>query len=139
MGFTEHFLAVVLNDEDPIGTALRDKHRRQRFEDKPICLFCGYTDPVALTPVSKEWLEARGVNVAGAIENHHVLGIKHDLKFTVPLCLICHREVTEGLRQTGVTMEREPNPRVRLKLMLKALSFFLEHLAVAIRGWAEML
>jgi hypothetical protein len=51
----------------------------------------------------------------------------------------CHRRVTEGLAQTGISMRPEPEPRERVALMLDALALFFEFLVNSLRQWAEYL
>jgi hypothetical protein len=88
-----------------------------------------------LTPVTLDWLEAHQV----LIEEHHVVGKKNDPDFVVPLCLNCHRLVTECLAQAGISMHRDPNPQKRVAVMLEALAVFLDMLAAAVRRWAALL
>jgi hypothetical protein len=123
-------------DNDPIGTAGRRRRRQKRFSvENPVCLFCGEPNLECLSPVTLAWLKAHQV----LLEDHHVVGNKSDPDFVVPLCLNCHRLVTEGLAQAGISMNRESNPQKRVAVMLEALAVFLDMLAAAVRRWAALL
>jgi hypothetical protein len=123
-------------DNDPIATAGRRRRRQKRFLiDNPTCLLCGEPNLECLTPVTLDWLKAHRV----LIEMHHAASEQNDPEFVVPVCLNCHRKVTEGLAQAGVSMRRESNPKTRVAVMLEALAVFLSMLADAVRRWAALL
>jgi hypothetical protein len=123
-------------DNDPIATAGRRRRRQRRFPiDNPACLLCGEPNLECLRPVTLDWLEAHRV----LIEMHHVASEQNDPEFVVAVCLNCHRKVTEGLAQAGVSMRRESNPKTRVAVMLEALAIFLSMLAEAVRRWAGIL
>jgi hypothetical protein len=73
------------------------------------------------------------------LEKHHVFLEALDPDFTVLLCILCHFKVTQGYIQAGIDFDPEPDPRLRVKWMLKALSVFLEMLAKAVSEWSELL
>lgn len=121
-------------DPKPIQTDGRERRRQAKFVcAHPTCLFCGSPDLEALTPVAAGWLKAHG------IELHHVVGQKHDPDLVVPLCLNCHRKVTENLAKAGVSMDRESDTQMRVAMMLEALAVFFEMLIDALRRWASLL
>jgi hypothetical protein len=123
-------------DNDPIGTAGRRRRRQKRFSvENSVCRLCPESHLECLTAVTLDWLEAHQF----LIEEHHVAGKRNDPDFVVPLCLNCHRLVTEGLAQAGIGMHREPNPQKRVAVMLEALAVFLDMLAAAVRRWAALL
>ena len=123
-------------DNDPVGAAGRRRRRQKRFSvENPVCLFCAEPNLECLTPVTLDWLTAHQV----LLEDHHVVSKKNDPEFVVPLCLNCHRKITEGLAQAGFSMHHEPNPRKRVTVMLEALAVFLDLLAAAVRRWAALL
>ncbi len=125
-----------MTDNNPIVTAGRRRRRQKRFGvQNPVCLLCSERNLECLTAVTFDWLEAHQV----LIEEHHVVGKKHDPAFVAALCLNHHRLATEGLMQAGVSMFREPNPRTRVALMLEALAVFLDMLAASVRRWAVIL
>ena len=128
-----------MNDNDPIGTAIRRKRRQIRFgTDHPMCFLCPESNLETLTPVTLGWLEAHGVNVRLIlIEMHHIHGEAHDPELVVPLCLNCHRKVTEDLAREGVSMEPEVDPVRRTVLMLQADATFFERFAASRRRMAE--
>jgi hypothetical protein len=121
-------------DNDPIKTDGRKKRIQDRFgNSKPNCVLCGCPDMEALTPVTLGWLKAHG------IELHHVVEERRDPDFVVPLCLNCHRKVTEGLARAGISASSAREPRELVAQMLEALAVFFEFLIDALRRWAEIL
>ena len=128
-----------MRDNNPIATARRRARHMARFGPGPlICILCGYPDPVALIPVTIRWLEDHGVP-RSLLEGHHVYYRNHDPDTIVPVCRNCHAELTEGTRQAGVNMHPEPNPVLRVALMLEASAVFHEKQADAERQMAKTL
>jgi len=126
-------------DNDPIRTAGRETRRLERLGSGPlVCILCGYTDPVALIPVSKAWLQEHGVP-RSLLEDHPFYGENHDPEATVLICRNCHAVVHEGLLQAGVSLLPEPDPVARVALMLDAEAVFFEALAAAKRRSAKIL
>lgn len=130
-----------MTDRDPIGSAIRRTRRDERLGEGPrVCLLCGYAELEALIPVTLGWLRDHGISdLQRLLEDHHVYGKAHDPEFVVPLCRNCHAEVTEGLRQEGVSMLPEPNPVARVAIALDARAFFCEREAAALRRQAAIL
>jgi hypothetical protein len=128
-------------DQNPIKTDVRRRKRQDRFDcATPRCLFCGYPDIEALTGVTLEWLNSHGSCAPKSLtELHHVVGKKRDADLVVPLCLNCHRGVTEGLAKAGISMHAERESKTLVASMLDALASFLEFLVSALRQWAELL
>lgn len=128
-------------DHNPIKTDVRRRKRQDRFDNAdPRCIFCGYPEIEALTAVTLEWLKSHGSCVPKALtELHHVVGKKHDSDLVVPLCLNCHRLVTEDLARAGISMHPERDSKTLVALMLDALASFFELLVAALRRWAELL
>lgn len=126
-------------DQDPIKTAMREARRQKRFSTEyPICFLCPESDLETLTPVTLGWLEAHGMGVPRIlIELHHHYGEAHDPNLIVPLCLNCHRKVTEGLAKEGVGMKAEVDTVVRTVLMLDADAAFFEKFAASRRRMAD--
>jgi hypothetical protein len=123
-------------DNDPIGTAGRRTRRLKRFPmDNPVCLCCLEPNLECLTPVTLDWLKAHRV----LIELHHVAFRENDPDFVVPLCLNCHRKITEGLAQADIRPQQNSNPIARVALMLDSLAIFLYMEAEAIQCWAKIL
>ncbi len=126
-------------DKDPIKTAVRNVRRNQRLgEGEHSCLLCGYAEPEGLVAVNTQWLESRGVP-RRLLEDHHLVGWKRDGELTALLCRNCHAKATEGLLRAGISMQREPDPKELVAMMLDALAVFFEMLAAAVRRWAQML
>lgn len=126
-------------DQNPIGTAIRRERRRMRFSTEyPVCFLCPESDLETLTSETLGWLEEHGVDVPRVlIEMHHQHGEAHDPELVVPLCLNCHRKVTEGLARAGVSMEPVVDPVARTVLMLHADADFFERFAASRRRMAE--
>jgi len=123
-------------------TARRKALRKGRFGCNDFCLFCGYACLESLTQVSRQWLEARGVQkerLDHLLEKHHVVGEAHDPALLVTLCLNCHREITEGLAREGVSMYPERNIHKLVALVLRGSAVLFEFLASSYRKWASLL
>ncbi len=124
-------------DSDPFKTARRSLRRRARLGAIPrACILCDCIDPVALIPVSKSQLEAKGLP-ATLFEKDHIVGRAHDPEFTFPLCRNCHAIITDERLVVGITMLSEPDDNERAALRLDALALFEETVAEALRRWAE--
>lgn len=121
-------------DRFPNATALREARRIQALGDIPsVCAFCSYEGLVI--PVTVKWLKAHGVPKK-LLEDHHVVGRKHDSKLMIPLCRNCHGECTEGLLREGIDMRFQRDPRERIALTLEAQAAFHENYAKAQRRLA---
>jgi len=123
-------------DVDPSRTARREMRRLARLGSGPlVCICCGYLDPVALIPVTEDWLRGRGVP-STLFEDDHVVGRAHDPKFIIPICRNCHALFTEDRLREGVSMMPEPDQNEREALRLEGLAVFHERTAEAMRRWA---
>jgi hypothetical protein len=123
-------------DKYPIRTAAREMRRLERLGDGPlVCVLCEYVDPVALIPVTEEWLRAKGVP-SSLFEDDHVVGRAHDPKFIFPICRNCHAVLTEDRLRAGVSMRPAPDQNTRDVLRLEGLAVFHEKTAEALRRWA---
>ena len=121
-------------DYFPNATALREARRLQSLGDIPsVCAFCGY-DGLVIT-VTAKWLKAHGVP-RKFLEDHHVVGRKHDPKLIIPLCRNCHGECDEGLLREGIGNRFKRDPRERIALTLEAQAAFYEDFAKAQRRLA---
>ena len=131
-----------MRDQRPMRTARRKALRKGRFGCNDFCLFCGYACLESLTQVSRQWLEARGVQkerLDHLLEKHHVVGEAHDPALLVTLCLNCHREITEGLAREGVSMYPDRNIHKVVALVLRGSAVLFEFLASSYRKWASLL
>ena len=130
-------------DKNPIQTAGRRRRRQERFGMlSPVCILCVYPHLEALAAVKPDWLKQHGIPedvVNRFLEEHHIDGRRHDPELVVPLCLNCHRVVTEGLLQAGVSMRHEKDPIAWLALMMDAEAVFFELFAESQRRKAELL
>jgi hypothetical protein len=116
-------------DRNPVKTAVRSTRRKRRLGNgEHVCLLCGYSEPPALIPVTKKFLE-----------DHHIVGWQRDSELISVLCRNCHALVSEDLLQEAIDMQRETNPNVLVASMLDALAVFLATLAAAVRRWAQIL
>jgi len=121
-------------DRSPNATALREARRIQALGNVPsVCAFCSYEGLVI--SVTAKWLKAHGVPKK-LLEDHHIVGRKHDPRLIIPLCRNCHGECTEGLLREGITMRFERDPHERIALTLEAQAVFHENYAKAQRGLA---
>lgn len=77
------------------------------------CGFCGFQVP-------------EGLRVSALLELHHIAGRNHDAHSVVPLCLNCHAKVHEVLRDVGVDLRRQSDPRdTEMNAALAEFSFVL--------------
>ena len=111
-----------------IRNIVRAERLRRRFGPDDQCLFCGYSNPAALTRIDRRLLH-----------NHHVVFKATDEELTVVLCLNHHAEVHEDLRREGVSMTRPATVPELVANALRALKTFLPKLGDACDRWAEML
>jgi hypothetical protein len=89
----------------PLKQKRREDRRLEKLgSDNPFCLYCGFSMPMVLRPVTREFLE-----------RHHLLGIATDRGLTLALCFNCHALAEEDLLGAGVSKskKRDSNP-VRL-------------------------
>jgi hypothetical protein len=131
-----------VRDQHPIRTARRKTLRKERLGSDDFCLFCGYACLESLTPVSRRWLEQRGIpkdRLNRLLELHHGVGEAHDPDVIIMLCLNCHREITEGLACEGVSMHPETNLLKVITYVLRASAALFESLATSYRKWASRL
>ena len=111
----------------PLRTALRKARRLEALgESEPMCIVCGREDPMQLRPEKRTLLE-----------QHHPLGKSNDPDLTVPLCLNCHAEVTERLRQAGVSMDRQKQPISFASHVFRAFSVHFRLLSEACWKYAR--
>ncbi len=106
----------------------REERRARRLGPDAACIICGAKTPEALTTVERTMLEA-----------HHVGGRAHDDALTVPVCLNCHRVLTEGQNATGVDFAPRETMLARLAAILRAVGVFLCQLGERCQAWAEWL
>ena len=125
-----------MRDVDPIRTAGREKCRRDRLGDSPMCLLCGRTNPIGLTPVPLARVP-RSARAMSLFENHHVTGKVNDPDFTVCLCRFCHALITDGIAQAGVSMRPPASPAEQMNRRLSAFGVLLDNAADALFKWAE--
>ncbi len=131
-----------MKDQQPIRTARRKANRKERLGSEACCLFCGYACLEALTQVSREWLDAKGIpqeRLHRLLEEHHSFGQNHDPDGLITLCLNCHREITEGMAAEGINMNPEKNLHKLVALILRASAVLFDHLARSYRKWASLL
>jgi hypothetical protein len=115
--------------QNPARAARRKTELRERLgADQPICIYCGYSELVALRRVS-----------AKELPEHHVLGRNHDPDLTVIACLNCHAVMHERLTDAGVELEPVLDPKERVAMMLLAEAVHHEMLANSKRKQAELL
>ncbi len=96
-----------------VASIVRAARRQRRIGPDEKCLLCVYANPVALSRVNRTLLD-----------EHHVSGIANSEDLTVVLCRNCHAEVTEDLRQGGVSMKPPTTIIDRAIQLLKGLQTF---------------
>ena len=115
-------------NRDPIASAVRQAKRAQRIGTDAACVRCGYRTLESLLRVDRTLLE-----------RHHVAGRANDEDLTVVVCRNCHGELTEALRDAGVSMETPPNALITVVRMLRSLAVFFEALVRNLRRHADEL
>lgn len=113
-------------ERNPIKNDARAERRARRLGPDAACVLCGVSTPEALT-LAKSTL----------LEWHHVAVRAHDDAFTVPVCLNCHRILTEGQLRAGVTFAPQVTLPERLAALLLAVGIFLSQLGEIVQLWAE--
>ncbi len=115
-------------ERNPAKNMARAAQRERRLGPDAACIICGVKTPEALTLVKKTMLEA-----------HHVAGQAHDDVLTVPLCLNCHRVVTEGQMRAGVAFAPQETLPERLLQWLRSIADFLRNLSASVERFAAWL
>jgi hypothetical protein len=112
---------------DPIATDRRRSRRRTKLPDDAACVLCGKQTPEALIRIDRSILEL-----------HHPLTKAAAPELTVPVCLNCHREATEGQLQAGVNMHGKGRsvPEVVVSA-LRSLGVFFQQLGAWLLALAE--
>jgi hypothetical protein len=114
---------------NPARTARRKTELHERLaSERPRCLYCGCTEPIALRTVTRKFFR-----------DHHVFGRNHDPDSESLLCQNCHALAHENLLNAEVDLEPEPNPVKRVAKMLRAEAVHFEMLANTKRNQAELL
>ena len=114
---------------DPVRAARRKAELRERLgAERPVCIYCGYEEPVALRRISRKFLP-----------QHHVYGRNHDPDSVVFVCLNCHAVLHELLSDAGVGLQRVSDPVMRVATMLRAEAVHFEMLASSKRKQAALL
>jgi hypothetical protein len=115
--------------QNPIRAARRKAELHEKLgSERPVCIYCGCAEPVALRPVTRKFLV-----------DHHLLGRNHDPNSTVFVCQNCHALAHENLLDADIDLEPEPDPIKRVATMLRAEAVHFEMLASAKRQQAALL
>jgi hypothetical protein len=112
-------------EDNLFKTQLRNDRQQERLGENPACVRCGFSKPAALTLKSRSWLE-----------KHHVFLKANDSRTMVPLCLNCHRIVTDAAYAAGAMHPASTCPE-RFQMMLRSLGSFLIVLGERLLEWAE--
>jgi len=114
---------------NPARAARRKTELHERLgSERPVCIYCGYAEPLALRRVSRKFLV-----------DHHLLGRNHDPDSTAFVCRNCHALAHEKLLDAGVDLQPEPDPVKRVATMLRAEAVHFEMLASTKRQQAALL
>jgi hypothetical protein len=120
---------IMKLSQNPARAARRKTELRERLgAEWPICIYCGYSELVALRKISRKLLP-----------EHHVWGQNHDPDLTVIACLNCHAVIHERLNDAEVELEPLSDPKERVATMLRAEAVHLEMLASSKRKQAALL
>lgn len=110
---------------NPIQNDARARRREARFGPNPKCVLCPETRPEALTRVKRSEF----------IELHHVCNEANDAELLIPLCLACHRELTEKYKAAGVSNDDPETMLHRLCFVMRAFEIFFEDLGASCGRW----
>jgi len=102
--------------------------RERLLGENPVCVLYGYSNPNALLPGFRT-----------LFESHHPFGRGNEAAVTVILCIRCHKEQTETIRDEGISMRKPPSFPETLVTILRCLKIFFRSLAEACGRWAEEL
>jgi hypothetical protein len=102
-----------------------------------VCVFCGYSDPMAL--IAKSWAWVANRVPPKVLQEHHVVGRQLDGQLIVLLCMNCHGLVHRRYLDEGIDLRAEPNPRIRVVRMLRARAAFARLDAERLDAWADQL
>ena len=115
--------------QNPARAARRKTELREKLGvERPVCIYCGCDELVALRRLPKTLLS-----------EHHVLGQNHDPDLVVLTCLNCHAVAHERLSDAGVELEKVCDPVDRVAAMLRAEAVHFEMLAQSKRRQAALL
>jgi hypothetical protein len=113
---------------DQLAAETRRAKRERVLGDDAACVLCGLGTLASLVLVNRNVLEA-----------HHIVGRANDGALTAPLCRNCHAEITEGYRDSGVSLNRPPTLLHKLVAVLRAVGAMLIALGQKCAEWAEAL
>ena len=114
---------------NPARAARRKAELRERLgAERPLCVYCGYGELVALRQFTRKFLP-----------EHHVFGRHHDPDSVVFVCLNCHAVVHELFSDAGVESRPVSDPVTRVATMLRAEAVHFEMLANGKRKQADLL
>ena len=114
---------------NPARAARRKTELHEKLgSERPVCIYCGCAEPVALRPVTRKFLV-----------DHHLFGRNHDPNSTVFACLNCHAMAHERMLDAEVDLEPELDPVKRVATMLRAEAVHFEMLASAKRQQAALI
>lgn len=110
------------------------RSRRARAIGAPLwCVLCPpnnpVTDPNALIAVRRDRIPA------GLLEDHHVVGRRHDEALTVAVCRNHHALLHIAYADAGVELTAQPSTLHVLLNVLVALGVFFRALAAAFDTW----
>ncbi len=111
---------------NPIATAGRRSRTEHYFGQEAVCVRCGISEPRAMVPIHRRYLEA-----------HHVCARANDAALTVPVCRNCHAILTEGQRAAGVSFDPPPTLLHQLAAALRSFFSMLFELSEVGMGWAR--
>jgi hypothetical protein len=120
---------IMRPSRNPARAARRKTELRERLgNERPTCLYCGYTELLALRRMSRKFLP-----------KHHVCGRNHDPNLVVFACLNCHAVMHELMSDAEVELQPVSDPVMRVATMLRAEAVHFEMLAHSKRRQAGLL
>ena len=112
---------------DLIGNEVRKARRERRLGPNAVCFLCGFADPAALLLVQRT-----------SLERHHVFGVGHIPRATVPLCRNCHALLTEQMLDAAVPLAGQHLSKLEvIEAVIRARVVFLRADADASQAFAD--
>ena len=119
-----------MTNRNPAQSTARHARRARRLEGYTCCIICGFDDLSTLIMVDASRLPR------SVLDDHHVVG-RVNSDATVPLCPRCHRLLTDGYLDEGISMLAQPTVLHRASAVFRSLAKFCAAFVPGLRQWAD--
>jgi hypothetical protein len=118
-----------MTNRNPAQSTARHARRGRRLGDYTCCIICGFDDLSTLIMVDASRLPR------SVLDDHHVVG-RVNSDATVPLCPTCHRRLTDGYLDEGISMLPQPTLLHQVSTVLRSLAKFCGAFIPGLNQWA---